>query len=206
MSASGLFSFPATLLNIFGDDPLFAVRHFVKRMKNNPLKESPMADHELSSYGWNQKSGLALPEKIKADLKAAMKNKDHGVRDAVRQIMSEFPGLTVPLTLESGKKTTRPKKPEEITTDDILDIIRKLVKSEKIVLEAKKEETSEYLQVLERYLPQMAGRTEIIDWISANVDLAQFKSPMQAMGPIMKHFGKQADGNLVKQILQEMTP
>jgi hypothetical protein len=28
---------------------------------------------------------------------------------------------------------------------------------------------------------------------------------MQAMGPIMKHFGKTADGNLVKAILQEMT-
>jgi len=25
------------------------------------------------------------------------------------------------------------------------------------------------------------------------------------MGPIMKHFGKLADGNLVKQILQEMS-
>lgn len=165
-----------------------------------------MDGHELYSYGWNQKSGLALPEKIKMDLKAAMKNKDHGVRDTLRQIMSEFPGLTVPLTLESGKKTTRPKKPEEITTDDVLDIIRKLLKSEKIVLEAKKEETSEYLQVLERYLPKMADRKEIIAWISTNVDFAQFKSPMQAMGPIMKHFGKQADGNLVRQILQEMTP
>jgi hypothetical protein len=27
---------------------------------------------------------------------------------------------------------------------------------------------------------------------------------MQAMGPIMKHFGKQADGSLVKQILQDL--
>jgi len=27
---------------------------------------------------------------------------------------------------------------------------------------------------------------------------------MQAMGTIMKHFGKLADGNLVKQILQEL--
>jgi hypothetical protein len=27
---------------------------------------------------------------------------------------------------------------------------------------------------------------------------------MQAMGPIMKHFGKQAEGRLVKQVLQEL--
>ena len=51
----------------------------------------------------------------------------------------------------------------------------------------------------------MAAREDITVWIAANIDFSQFKSPMQAMGPIMKHFGKQADGNLVKQILSEMT-
>ena len=165
-----------------------------------------MSDNNLSAYGWNQKSGLALTDKIKDDLKTALKSKDHGVRDTLRQIMSEYPSLTVPITLESGKKTTRPKKPAEITDDDVLDIIRKLVKSEKIVLEAKQEETTEYLQTLDRYLTQKVAKEEITAWITANIYFAQFKSPMQAMGPIMKHFGKQADGNLVKQILQEMTP
>ena len=165
-----------------------------------------MSDQKRSPYGWDKETGLALPDKIKLDLKTALKNKDHGVRDALRQIMSEYPGLTVPLTLESGKKTTRPKKAAEITDDDVLDIIRKLIKSEKIVLEARKEETSAYLQALTPYLPQMAGREEITAWITASIDFKQFKSPMQAMGPIMKHFAKQADGNLVKKILQEMTP
>lgn len=165
-----------------------------------------MSDLKLSEYSWNKKTDIALTEKIKLDLKTAMKSKHHGVRDAIRQIMSEFPSLTVPITLESGKKTTRPKKPAEITDDDVLDIIRKLVKSEKILLEAKKEKTSEYLESLERYLPQMAGSEVITAWITANIDFSQFKSPMQAMGPIMKHFGKQADGNLVKQILQEIQP
>ena len=50
----------------------------------------------------------------------------------------------------------------------------------------------------------MAGREEISAWIEANIDFSQFKSPMQAMGPIMKHFGKQADGSQVKEILQQM--
>jgi len=165
-----------------------------------------MTDQKIPAYGWAKKTEVALPDKIKLDLKTAIKSKHHEVRDAIRQIMSEFPSLTVPITLESGKKTTRPKKPTEITDDDVLDIIRKLVKSEKILLEAKKDETSEYLQTLERYLPQMAGREEIATWITANIDFSQFKSPMQAMGSIMKHFGKQADGKLVKQILQEMKP
>jgi uncharacterized protein YqeY len=163
-----------------------------------------MTNQKLSDYGWKKTTVMALPDKIKIDLKTAMKNKHHEVRDAIRQVMSEYAGLTVPITLESGKKTTRPKKYEEITDDDVLDIIRKLVKSEKILLEAKKEKTSEYLQTLECYLPQMVGKEEIATWITENIDFSEFKSPMQAMGPIMKHFGKQADGNLVKQILQEM--
>jgi hypothetical protein len=50
----------------------------------------------------------------------------------------------------------------------------------------------------------MATREEIAAWIRANIDLSDFKSPMQAMGPVMKHFGKLADGSLVKQILQEI--
>ena len=155
-------------------------------------------------YGWVEGAEISLLGKIRQDLKAALHNKDHGVRDTLRQIMSEFPNLTVPIQLESGKKTTRLKKPEEITDDDILDIIRRLVKSEKIVLEAKKETSSDYLQTLERYLPRMATRKEITAWVRANIDLEDFKSPLQAMGPVMKHFGKQADGSLVKQILQEI--
>jgi len=163
-----------------------------------------MSKTTSADYGWVKGAGISLLEKIRLDLKAAMRNKDHGVRDTLRQIMSEYPNLTVPIQLESGKKTTRLKKPEEITDDDILDIIRKLVKSEKIVLEAKKESSSEYLQTLERYLPRMPTREEITAWVKANVDLSDFKSPMQAMGTVMKHFGKQADGSLVKQILQEI--
>jgi hypothetical protein len=163
-----------------------------------------MTGSAAADYGWSSDSGLCLPEKIRRDLKTALRNKDHGVRDALRQIMAEYPGLTVPVQLKSGKKTTRPKKADEITDDDVLDIICRLVKSEKIVLEAKNEASSTYLRTLERYLPRMATREEITAWIRDNIDLAVCRSPMQAMGPIMKHFGKQAEGRLVKQVLQEL--
>ncbi|MDP3283907.1 MAG: GatB/YqeY domain-containing protein [Desulfobacterales bacterium] len=155
-------------------------------------------------YGWSKELGISLLDKLKADLKAAMLKKDDLVRNTVRQIMSEYPKLTVPLTLESGKKSFRLKKGEEITDDDILDIIRGLVKSEKTVLELTKKETSGYIEILSTYLPQMAGKEEIEAWIKVNVDFSQFKSPMQAMGAVMKHFGKLADGNLVKEVLGEI--
>jgi uncharacterized protein YqeY len=148
---------------------------------------------------------MSLLEKLKADLKTAMINKNTDARNTIRQIMAEFPRLTVPLTLESGKKTSRPKKPEEITDEDIQDVIRSLVKSEKTVLELTGADSSTYLNILESYLPQMASRAEIEGWIGANIDFSKFKSPMQAMGPTMKHYGKLADGNLVKEILQEIS-
>jgi len=146
---------------------------------------------------------MPLHDKLKQDLKTAMLGRDASAKDTIRMIMSEYPKLTVPLTLESGKKTTRLKKPEEITDDDILDIIRKLVKSEKTVLKFKKENSSNYLEMLELYLPQMASEQEVEAWIGENIDLTGYKNPMQAMGSVMKHFGKLADGNLVKRILQK---
>lgn len=163
-----------------------------------------MTENSPHTYGWSNDGTLSLHAKIRADLKTAMIGKDASARDTLRQIISEFPNLTVPIVLESGKKTTRVKKPDEITDDDILDIIRKLVKSEKTVMDIKGEEESSYLRLLEKYLPRMVSEDEIKAWITANMDFSQFKSSMQAMGPVMKHFGKTADGNLVKKILQSL--
>lgn len=162
-----------------------------------------MADDKTPKYGWNPDSSESLLDKLKADLKQSMLNKDVEARSAIRQIMAEFPKLTVPITLESGKKSTRLKTNEEITNDDIVGIIQGLAKSERMVLEAKNEESSDYLDILKLYLPKMASREEIIAWISDNIDFSEYKNKMQAMGSIMKHFGKQADGKMVNQILQE---
>ncbi len=157
-----------------------------------------------NAYGWDTSMEISLYDKIRQDMKTAMRNKETAVRDTMRLIMGEYPSLTVAMTLESGKKTTRVKTPEEITDDDLQNIIRKMVKSEKTVLDIKKETTSDYLELLNRYLPQMATIEEIEKWIQENVDLSQFKNPMQAMGNVMKHFGKLADGNQVKAVLQKM--
>lgn len=155
-------------------------------------------------YGWDASMKVSLHDKIRQDMKSAMIKKDTAVRDTMRLIMGAFPSLTVSITLESGKKTTRAKKPEEITDDDLLNIIRKFVKSEKTVLDLKKETTSDYLELLDLYLPKMATSEDIEAWIQENVDFSGFKSPMQAMGNVMKHFGKLADGNRVKAILRKM--
>ncbi len=157
---------------------------------------------DKTKYGWDDSLEISLYEKIRQDVKTAMRNKDNEVRDTMRLIMGEFPKLTVSITLDSGKKTTRVKTPEEITNEDLQNIIRSLAKSEKVVLDIKKETTSDYYELLQTYLPKMASQEDIIAWIKQNVDFSQFKNKMQAVGPVMKNFGKLADGNVVKDILK----
>ena len=164
-----------------------------------------MAEKQQVEFGWNQDMDISLHDKIKLDLRNSMLLKKNDIRDAIRVIMGEYPKLTMPITLQSGKKTSRVKKPEEITDDDLLGIIRGLAKSEKSVLELQQKESSQYLKVVESYLPKMVSSDEVKTWIDENLDFAEYKSPMQAMGTIMKHFGKLADGNMVKDLLQELS-
>ena len=156
-----------------------------------------------TEYGWSQDMPLSLHDKIRADLKKAMLGKDQEVRNTLRLIIAEFPKLTVPITLESGKKSTRLKKPEEISNDDVIGIIKGLTKSEQTVLEITGQTSSDYLEILQSYLPKMIDKEEVTIWIKNNIDFSQFKNKMQAMGSVMKHFGKLADGKLVNQILKE---
>ncbi len=164
-----------------------------------------MKEKQAEEFGWSQSMPMSLHDKLRLDLKTAVLQKKNEIRDTIRVVMGEYPKLTVPMTLESGKKTFRVKKPEEITNDDLLGIIRGLVKSEKSVLDLQKNKTSPFLETLQSYLPQMVSREEVRDWIETHVDLSQYKSPMQAMAPVMKHFGKRADGSMVKELLQKLS-
>ena len=132
---------------------------------------------------------MNLQSQMKKDLSAAIKAKDDKKKDALRVILGEFGRL--------DKK--------ELSDDEIVMILKKLMKSEREVLEQKGEAAdSEFIKVIEHYLPKMATEEEISAWIQKNIDFSQFKNKMQAMGLIMKHFGATADGNFVKEIIQNM--
>jgi uncharacterized protein len=132
---------------------------------------------------------MNLQKKIKTDLSAAIKARDENKKDALRVILGEFGRL--------DKK--------ELSDDEAVKILKKLIKSEKEVLEQKGDtEHSAFIEIVESYLPKMAAEEEISAWIRQNIDFSQYKNKMQAMGVIMKHFGATADGNVVKEILQRM--
>ena len=132
---------------------------------------------------------MKLQERIKQDLTAAIKAKDEDKKAALRVILGEFARF--------DKK--------ELSDDEVIKTLKKLYKSEKEVLETRGDpQDSEFIKNIDNYLPKMATEAEIKDWISQNIDLSALPNKMQAMGPIMKHFGATADGNAVKKILLAM--
>jgi hypothetical protein len=132
---------------------------------------------------------MNLQKQIKSDLTDAIKTKDEDKKDTLRVILGEFGRL--------HKK--------ELSDDEVVKILKKLIKSEKEMLEKKGAESdSTFIRVIENYLPKMATQEEIAKWIEQHVDFSEFKNKMQAMGVIMKHFGATADGNAVKKLLQNM--
>jgi uncharacterized protein len=132
---------------------------------------------------------MGLQEQIKADLAAAMKARDEHKKSVLRVVMGEF-----------GRQ---PQK--NIDDDGVIKILKKLIKAEKEVLEKSGGgQSNRFIEVAESYLPQSATEADIKAWIAANIDFSNFKNKMQAMKPIMAHFGTSADGNLVKKILGEL--
>jgi hypothetical protein len=131
---------------------------------------------------------MTLQEKIKTDLKESMKAKTEARTSALRVLIGEF--------------QRQPKK--ELADAEVIAVIRKLIKSESETLEKKGEGSSEYMRILESYLPKQASEAEIRAWIAANIDFGKFQNKMQAMKPIMAHFAGMADGNTVKNILESL--
>jgi len=131
---------------------------------------------------------MTMQEKIKADLKRAMLARDEARVSALRVLIGEFQ--------RQGTK--------ELSDQEVLGVIRKLIKAETETMARSGGGDSAYLGVLESYLPRAATEEEIRAWIATNVNLAEYPNKMQAMKPIMAHFGGQADGNLVRRILESL--
>ena len=145
---------------------------------------------------------MSLYKKLREDLKHSMK---HGTytKQVIRQIFAEFWRLTVPVVMTTGKKTTRPKTPSEITDADIEGIITGLIKSEIATLHYIDRETSSYLVVLQSYMPETVDEDEVKEWIILNVDFTKFKNKMQAIGVVKAHFGNKADSKMVSALIKE---
>jgi len=132
-----------------------------------------------------------LEKDLKKEMKKAMKSGDSEKSMTIKIILGEIPRLNK-------------KKNEQITEEEINGIIKKLIKSELIMLKhAKIEESkSEYLSILRDFLPPTLSREEIEYWIEENIDFNDYKNKMQAMGKIIQGLKGVVDGNTVKKVIE----
>ena len=131
---------------------------------------------------------MSMQEALRDELKVAMKARDTDRTGAIRILMGEFARQT-----------------EKVLSDEqVIAIVKKLIKSERELLAAQGNEGSPFLKIMEEYLPKQASEEEIFAWIQKNIDFSSFGNKMQAMKPIMQHFGSAVDGNRVKKVLQKI--
>ena len=146
---------------------------------------------------------MSLHKQIKDGIKDAMLKKDTLRLTVLRNISSVFTNEML------AKKITAP----ELSDEDVIAIIRKLVKQRKDSIDqftkgnrmdlVKNEEAE--MKILEAFLPQMMSREEVERVVKAKIESAGTvdKAKLgQFMGGIMKELKGKADGMLVKEILE----
>ena len=148
---------------------------------------------------------MSLLEKISADIMAAMKAREMEKLEALRGIKS---ALLLANTAEGSK---------EITPEDELKILQKLVKQRKESAEIYKTQNRQDLYeveinqatVIEAYLPAQMSEEEIkkiSQDIIAQTGASSIKDMGKVMGMATKQLAGKADNSLVSRLVKEMLP
>ncbi len=147
---------------------------------------------------------MTLEEKIMADLREAMKLKDEGMLRGIRAIKS---AIIV--------AKTEPGAAKDLTAEQELKILQKLMKQRKDSLDiyvkenredlAKKER--EEITVLEKYLPAQVSPEELREVLKKIIDETGTSS-LQDIGKVMSAANKQlagrADGKTISAMVKEL--
>ncbi len=146
---------------------------------------------------------MSLEQNIMAKMKDAMKAKDEAALRGLRAIKA-----AILLAKTSGGSS-------EITADDEIKLLQKLVKQRKDSLEifqqqnrtdlAQKEE--EEINIIEQFLPKQLGADElktIVAAIIAEVGATSAADMGKVMGAASKQLAGQADGKTISAVVKEL--
>ena len=144
---------------------------------------------------------MDLRDKIKNDLKDAMKSGDNVTRDVLRMLNSDIKNVEIDLK-------------KELADDDVVKIIKRNIKSRKDSIEQYKKGNREdlavqeekELKILEKYMPEQMNEEEIrkivIDIIKKS-EASGASDFGKVMGVVMRETKGIADGNVVSRIVKE---
>ncbi len=144
---------------------------------------------------------MELEDKIKEDLKAAIKSGDTAVRDVLRFLMSDLKNEVI-------------KTQKDLEDKDVLAVVRRNIKTRKDSIEqflaagradlADKEK--EELAVLEKYQPEQMSEEEIektVKKVLERMDAEQAKNFGLVMKEVLKEIEGRADGAVVSKIVKK---
>lgn len=147
-----------------------------------------------------------LHQQIKDEAKKSMLARETDRLTAARNILAAL----------TNELVAKKQKPDEmLSDDDVLTVLKRLAKQRKDSieqftagnrLELAAAETKE-LAFIESFLPAQMSREEIREIVSrkkAEINIADKSKLGQLMGLVMKEIGGRADGNLVKEIIEEL--
>lgn len=129
-----------------------------------------------------------LLDKIRSDLQNEMKSENVEKRNDLKVIVAEF---------QRGKT-------KEPTDADVLNTLKSLEKNELERLSAVNETSSNFLALLQSYLPKSVTKEELIEWVSKNINVLNYSNKNQIIGVVKKVFGVSADGKLIKEVVDSL--
>lgn len=147
---------------------------------------------------------MTLEQQIQEDIKAAMKARDSVAMNAVRAVKGE---ILLFKTAEGGSR--------EVTDEDVLKMIRKLVKqrresAEQYVAAGRKELADNELAeaaVIEKYLPKQLSEAEVeakVKEMIAALGATSLKEMGKVMGAANAALAGQADGKTISGIVRKL--
>jgi uncharacterized protein YqeY len=144
---------------------------------------------------------MEIKEKMMNDLKEAMKAKDQVRLDAIRFLQAAI------------KNKEIDSRPNPITADDVLAVIKKMIKQRKESIEQYQnagrtdlvEKETKELNVIEAYLPPQMSKEQVEAIVTATITELKAAS-VKDMGPVMKAViaktAGQADNKLVSELIK----
>ena len=143
---------------------------------------------------------MSLAERLNADMKEAMKNKDKFTLSVIRMIRSSLQNIEI-------------DQRRELTEQDVLDVLNREVKQRKDALQEFEkagradlvEQLGQEIEVILAYLPKQLTEEEIkaiVQQTIVEVGVSSKAEMGKLMGALMPKVKGIADGKLVNQIVQ----
>lgn len=131
---------------------------------------------------------MSIKKQIFNDLKNCIKNRNSDIND---------------LKLIVGEIQRLPNK--DPNDEEIIKLLTKLSKNENEIMKIKNIKESNYLNIINNYLPKLdkLSEDEIINWIKENIDFNNFKNKMESIKIIINNFGNKVDGKIISKIIRE---